>query len=104
MVPVLGPNGAPSGLSGAPRPADPNQGDPAVLLGITESPVPGLPKTGPGSKKQQILHVSVVLTKLNPGQLSGLATLMQTLQAEVEAEMRQGQGQGQATAQPNGQA
>lgn len=79
--PVVGPDGQPSGLSGLPVPLDPNQTVAAILLGITE----GSSEPTEGSK-QQILHISVVLSKLNPDQLSGLAVLMQSLQAQVEAE------------------
>ena len=63
-----------------PIPIDPNQSVPAVLLGISE----GTAEAGTEAK-QQILHISVVLSRLSPSQLSGLAVLMQSLQAEVEA-------------------
>ncbi|TKY89483.1 hypothetical protein EX895_002014 [Sporisorium graminicola] len=88
--PVIGPNGQPQGLQGLPIPIDPAQSVPAVLLGISE----GTAETGadgtastPGGK-QQILHISVVLSRLSPSQLSGLAVLMQSLQAQVEAGKR----------------
>jgi hypothetical protein len=63
------------------------QSVPAVLLGITEgTDNSSAGDNGPhSSPKQQILHISVVLSKLNPSQLSGLAVLMQSLQAQVEA-------------------
>lgn len=56
-----------------------------MLLGISE----GQAEAGTGSEgKQQILHISVVLSRLSPSQLSGLAVLMQSLQAQVEAGKR----------------
>ncbi|SPO47371.1 uncharacterized protein PSANT_05059 [Moesziomyces antarcticus] len=85
--PVIGPNGQPQGLQGLPVPIDPAQSVPAVLLGISESAAEG-GADGAGAGKQQILHISVVLSKLSPSQLSGLAVLMQSLQAQVEAGKR----------------
>lgn len=71
--------------STAPRPAPLTQQEPALLMGITEAPLPRNSANGDvaGSmpSTQQMLHVSVVLSKLSPSQLSGLATLMQSLQA-----------------------
>ncbi|SPO28977.1 uncharacterized protein UTRI_04975_B [Ustilago trichophora] len=81
--PVIGPNGQPQGLQGLPVPIDPAQSVPAVLLGISEG-TDSSTETG----KQQILHISVVLSRLSPSQLSGLAVLMQSLQAQVEAGKR----------------
>lgn len=54
-----------------------------MLLGISE----GTDASAEGGK-QQILHISVVLSRLSPSQLSGLAVLMQSLQAQVEAGKR----------------
>ncbi|CDS01605.1 hypothetical protein [Sporisorium scitamineum] len=85
-----GPNGQPQGLQGLPIAIDPAQSVPAVLLGISEGTAEvgadGAAST-PGGK-QQILHISVVLSRLSPSQLSGLAVLMQSLQAQVEAGKR----------------
>ncbi|KAJ9474841.1 GLTSCR1 domain-containing protein [Pseudozyma hubeiensis] len=83
--PVIGPNGQPEGLEGAPIAIDPAQSVPAVLLGISEGSAEA---TAEGGGKQQILHISVVLSRLSPSQLSGLAVLMQSLQAQVEAGKR----------------
>jgi hypothetical protein len=71
--------------STAPRPAPSNQAEPALLMGITEAPLPrSTLSSSAGGKSatstQQMLHVSVVLSKLSPSQLSGLAALMQSLQ------------------------
>jgi hypothetical protein len=75
--------------STAPRPAPSNQQEPALLMGITEAPLPrrtdaesspSSPSNGGQPTTQQMLHVSVVLSKLSPSQLSGLAQLMQSLQ------------------------
>ncbi len=84
---MIGPNGQPQGLQGLPVPIDPAQSVPAVLLGISESAAEGS-ADGAAAGKQQILHISVVLSKLSPSQLSGLAVLMQSLQAQVEAGKR----------------
>ena len=70
--------------STAPRPAPANQEEPALLMGITEAPLirkPAVANQGgaSGTSMQQMLHVSVVLSKLSPSQLSGLAALMQSL-------------------------
>lgn len=81
--PIIGPNGQPQGLQGLPIPIDPTQTSPAVLLGISEGTAESA-----GEGKQQILHISVVLSRLSPSQLSGLAVLMQSLQAQVEAGKR----------------
>ncbi|KAJ1596824.1 hypothetical protein NDA11_001263 [Ustilago hordei] len=82
--PIIGLNGQPQGLQGLPIPIDPAQSVPAVLLGISE----GAAEAANGEGKQQILHISVVLSRLSPSQLSGLAVLMQSLQAQVEADKR----------------
>lgn len=82
---MIGPNGQPQGLEGAPIAIDPAQSVPAVLLGISEGSAEA---TTEGGGKQQILHISVVLSRLSPSQLSGLAVLMQSLQAQVEAGKR----------------
>ncbi|UZJ51145.1 hypothetical protein CBS101457_000465 [Exobasidium rhododendri] len=69
--------------STAPRSAPPNQVEPALLMGITEAPLPRTLSNTQGRSTgtmQQMLHVSVVLSKLSPSQLSGLAALMQSLQ------------------------
>lgn len=69
--------------STAPRPAPTNQQEPALLMGITEAPSTFKADGGQGKSSnstQQMLHVSVVLSKLSPSQLSGLANLMQSLQ------------------------
>ncbi|PWN90455.1 hypothetical protein FA10DRAFT_266931 [Acaromyces ingoldii] len=74
------------GNSTAPRAAPVNQSEPALLMGITEAPLSAAQKAslpaGSTSTVQQMLHVSVVLNKLNPRQLSGLAALMQSLQQQ----------------------
>ena len=67
----------------APRPLATPQTDPVLLVGITEGQVPGVP----GATRQQ-LHLSVVLSMMRGDQLSGLATLMQALQAEDGARAR----------------
>ncbi|PKI85951.1 hypothetical protein MVES_000401 [Malassezia vespertilionis] len=64
----------------APRPIVGVQNEPVLLVGITDAHNPGM---NPSSRQR--LHLSVVLAKLRPEQLSGLATLMQALQAEEEA-------------------
>ena len=68
----------------APRPLSTPQTDPVLLVGITEGQVPGVP----GATRQQ-LHLSVVLSMMRGDQLSGLATLMQALQAEDGARARE---------------
>ncbi|WFD29401.1 hypothetical protein MSPP1_000410 [Malassezia sp. CBS 17886] len=65
----------------APRPVVGVQTEAVLLVGITEAPAPSPPAT-PVSRQR--LHLSVILSRLRPEQLSGLATLMQTLQAEDE--------------------
>lgn len=67
----------------APRPVTGVQTDPVLLVGITDAATPLPP--GAHAASRQRLHLSVVLSKLRPDQLSGLAQLMQTLQAEDEA-------------------
>lgn len=67
----------------APRPVTGVQTDPVLLVGITDAPTPLPP--GANAALRQRLHLSVVLSKLRPDQLSGLAQLMQTLQTEDEA-------------------
>ena len=64
-----------------------------MLVGIAEAPAPG------GGRQQQ-LHLSVVLSRLRPDQLSGLATLMQDLQGENHA----GAGGAASPAAPGGPA
>ena len=64
----------------APRPVVGVQEEPVLLVGITDAPGPG--GVGTNSVSRQRLHLSVVLAKLRPEQLSGLAALMQALQAE----------------------
>lgn len=68
----------------APRPLTAPQTEPVLLVGITEGPVPGASGT-----TRQHLHLSVILSMLRSDQLSGLATLMQTLQAEDNARARE---------------
>ena len=67
----------------APRPVAGVQTDPVLLVGITDASTPLPP--GANAASRQRLHLSVVLSKLRPEQLSGLAQLMQTLQTEDEA-------------------
>lgn len=79
--------------STAPRPAPLNQQEPALLMGITEAPLAPVREVPEGKTStttaksnattQQMLHISVVLSKLTPSQLSGLATLMQGLQVNA---------------------
>lgn len=59
----------------APRPAQPNQQEAALLTGITTS------RPSADGPAQEMLHISVVLSKFGPSQLSGLAALMQNVQA-----------------------
>ena len=66
----------------APRPVVGMQLEPVLLVGITDAPSPLPP--GASTVSRQRLHLSVVLSKLRPDQLSGLAALMQTLQTEDE--------------------
>ncbi|PWN52240.1 hypothetical protein IE53DRAFT_360964 [Violaceomyces palustris] len=81
LVPILSETGQPMSLGGPPRPANPNQQEAAVLMGITQATA----RAANGKlQAQQILHISVVLSKLTSAQLSGLAALMQGLQLEVE--------------------
>ena len=77
----------------APRPLAGPQSEPVMLVGIAEAPAPG------GGRQQQ-LHLSVVLSRLRPDQLSGLATLMQDLQGENHA----GAGGAASPAAPGGPA
>ncbi|KAI3626008.1 hypothetical protein CBS9595_001369 [Malassezia furfur] len=60
----------------APRPVVGVQEEPVLLVGITDAP------GAPGHVSHQRLHLSVVLAKLRPEQLSGLAALMQALQTD----------------------
>ena len=60
----------------APRPVVGVQEEPVLLVGITDAP------GAPGHVSHQRLHLSVVLAKLRPEQLSGLAALMQALQGD----------------------
>lgn len=64
----------------APRPVVGVQNEPVLLVGITDAPTPPAPGASPASRQR--LHLSVVLSKLRPEQLSGLAHIMQTLQHE----------------------
>lgn len=64
----------------APRPVVGVQNEPVLLVGITDAPTPLAPGASPASRQR--LHLSVVLSKLRPEQLSGLAHIMQTLQHE----------------------
>jgi len=66
----------------APRPVAGVQTDPVLLVGITDASTPLPP--GANAASRQRLHLSVVLSKLRPEQLSGLAQLLQTLQTEEE--------------------
>ena len=68
----------------APRPVVGVQNEPVLLVGITDAPGPGA--VGTNGVSRQRLHLSVVLAKLRPEQLSGLAALMQALQAEESGE------------------
>lgn len=68
----------------APRPVVGAQNEPVLLVGITDAPGPGA--VGTNGVSRQRLHLSVVLAKLRPEQLSGLAALMQALQAEESGE------------------
>lgn len=86
--PVIGRDGQPQGLQGAPVAIDPAQSVPAVLLGISEGTAEASADGVSPGGNQQILHISVVLSRLSPSQLSGLAVLMQSLQAQVEAGKR----------------
>lgn len=66
----------------APRPVIGAQNEPVLLVGITDAPA-SLPPAANQASRQR-LHLSVVLSKLRPDQLSGLANIMQSLQADDE--------------------
>lgn len=77
----------------APRPSPIDQQEPALLMGFTSTSA--MKEKQPQDSKQQqqqqqpassqndaeMIHVSLVLSKLGPSQLSGLATLMQRMQS-----------------------
>lgn len=82
----------------APRPVVGPQTEPVLLIGITEAATPLPPGANPALRQR--LHLSIVLSKLRPEQLSGLAQVMQTLQAEEE----RASGHGAPSAAPGGAA
>ncbi|PWN37505.1 uncharacterized protein FA14DRAFT_159529 [Meira miltonrushii] len=75
----------------APRPSPVDQQEPALLMGFTSTSAMKENQSQEDSlKKQQsassqndaeMIHISLVLSKLGPSQLSGLATLMQRMQS-----------------------
>jgi len=78
----------------APRPSPIDQQEPALLMGFTSTSAMKEKQSQDSSNKQQqqqqspssqndteMIHVSLVLSKLGPSQLSGLATLMQSMQS-----------------------
>lgn len=68
----------PANAQTAPKQTPTSQNDAAILLGISER------SRAKGFPIEKMLHVSVVLTKFEPKQLSGLAALMQELQDETK--------------------
>lgn len=68
----------------APCDPSPNQTEPAVLLGITEATAP---TRGEGGRQEwhQLVHLSVILNKLNPQQLTALAEAVNLVQGQGQA-------------------
>ncbi|CAO1636420.1 unnamed protein product [Parajaminaea phylloscopi] len=73
-----------AGYSTTPCDPDPNQTDAAILLGITEAPAPPAGHTNgkpaAGGERHQLVHISVVLNRLNPAQLNALAEAVNLVQ------------------------
>ncbi|KDN37030.1 hypothetical protein K437DRAFT_265162 [Tilletiaria anomala UBC 951] len=97
------------GPATAPRSAPPDQREPALLMGITQTQplqqqkVQASSASAAATPALHVLHISVRLDKLLPHQLSGLAAIMSGLQAQAQAQAH-AQKQTKTKAQTQGSA